>query len=491
MSIKKIFYLVFVMFTVCCTAYSIDEHELYSRKVDVKQGSTLSIADCVAVAFKNSPKIKRHKYELDIAKGNLGVARSVYFPIFSVGAGFYNENNSNDIYYDRTYRNLPSVGVSLNKLIWDFGKSTAMIKMEEFYKIAAEYEFVDSICATLFDTKAKYYNVLKAQAKLNIAKQNLEFYKRFVDEATDSIDKKSAQANVNFAKTQYLDAENDLKNAKVDLQNSMYLDKPVNFNILTTKTFGLNSDFANELPKANIFQPENFGFQRDKAVDIAYKNSPDLKVLVNTKSAMEQNLLYIKRMYFPELSANVGYGFNNNNIENTNNSLQVGVNLTSAVNLMELKHSIKRGDAQRLLAENEITLFKKDLMFEVNRAFNNIDTSEKQVSVAYGAINNAYDVQRKTEAGYIQGQYDLVALFWSTEDYINSLYGYVESIYNYNLALIQLEMATHSHIADIHHKSEHAMHYHSDDLIKHLTEALNCDEHEEQEHKGKRKHEKL
>lgn len=491
MDIKRVLCLVFVMFFLTGAAYSTDEHELFSRKVEVRTGSTLSVADCVAIAFKNSPKIKRQKYNLDIAKGNLGVARSVYFPVFSVGAGFYNENNSNDIYYDRTYRNLPTVGVTLNKLIWDFGKSTAMIKMENFYKIAAEYEFMDSICATLFDVKAKYYKVLKAQATLDVVKQNLIIFERILEIATNATDRKSAKANVNFAKGSYLKAENDLNNAKIDLLNSMYLDKPVDFNVLTTKTFGLNADFADSLPKNNIFSPEKLGFQRDKAVDIAYENSPDLQVLINTKLAMEQNLLYIKRTYFPELNANVGYGFNNNNIADTNNSLQVGVNLSSTVNLMELKHSIKRGDAQRALAENEITLFKKDLMYEVNRAFNNIDTAQKQVSVAYGAIGNAYDVRKKVETGYIQGTNNLVDLFWSSIDYINSLQGYVDSIYDYNLALIQLEMATHSHIADIHHMSEHAMHYHSDDLIKHLTEALNCDEPEEHHHKHKNRHEKL
>lgn len=487
MDIKRVLCLVFTLLLAMQAAYSIDEDELFSRKVELKSGTELSIADCVSLAFKNSPKIKRKKYNLDIAKGNLGVARSVYFPVFSAGVGFYNENNSNDIYYDRTYRNLPSVGVTLNKLIWDFGKSTAMIKMEEFYKIAAEYEFMDSICATLFDTKAKYYKVLKAQAMLNVAKQNLKMYERISEIAVDSTDKKSADANVNLAKVRYLKAENDLKNAKIDLLNSMYLEKPVDFNISITKTFGLSSDFADSVPKNNIFKPEKLEFSKDNAVDIAYKNSPDLQVLVNTRNAMEQNLVYIRRTYFPELNANVGYGFNNNNISNTNNSLQVGVNLSSKVNLMELKHGIKRADAQRALADNEITLFKKDLMFEVNRAFNNIDTSEKQVAVSYGAINNFYDVLKKVEKGYKQGQYDLVTLFWSGIDYIDSLSGYVDSIYDYNLALIQLEMATHSHITDIHHKSEHAMHYHSDDLIKHLIEALNCDEKEEHKHNKREK----
>ena len=64
------------------------------------------------------------------------------------------------------------------------------------------------------------------------------------------------------------------------------------------------------------------------------------------------------------------------------------------------------------------------------------------------------------------------------KDYIRALNNYVESLYDYNLSLIQIEMATHIHLADIHHKSEHAMKYHFHDLVEDLNKALDCDEHE-------------
>ena len=55
---------------------------------------------------------------------------------------------------------------------------------------------------------------------------------------------------------------------------------------------------------------------------------------------------------------------------------------------------------------------------------------------------------------------------------------YIDSLYNYNMALIQVEMAMHYHIVDIHHKSEHAMQYHFAELIEHLNKVLGCDEKE-------------
>jgi hypothetical protein len=65
---------------------------------------------------------------------------------------------------------------------------------------------------------------------------------------------------------------------------------------------------------------------------------------------------------------------------------------------------------------------------------------------------------------------------------LTALRSYIESIYNYNIALIQVEMAMHYHLIDIHHKSEHAMHYHAEELIEHLNKALECNEKEVHHH---------
>ena len=63
---------------------------------------------------------------------------------------------------------------------------------------------------------------------------------------------------------------------------------------------------------------------------------------------------------------------------------------------------------------------------------------------------------------------------------------YIESLYNYNLSLIQVEMAMHYHLVDIHHKSEHAMQYHFAELIEHLNQVLDCDENDVKKDKKKK-----
>ena len=493
MGIRKFACWVFVLLTLqvgCIKVFAIEDDDLF-KPVDIHDGSVLTILDCVSTAFKNSPKIKRQKYNLDIAKSNLGIAKSQYFPVINIGAGFYNENNSDNNYYNSHYRELHSVGVSVNKLVWNFGKTTAYIKMEEFYKIGAEYEFMDSLCNTLFDVKLKYYALLRAKALQLVAQNNVEINENFLKLAQTKRrpDIKTAELNLSESEIKLLEAQNEYKNAKIDLNNSMYLDSQPDYTIKDTHTFSYGNDYAyNEKSyRSEAFIPMTFTFPLDKAVEIAYDNSPDLSVLVATKQAMEQNLLYIKRTYLPDLTANAGYGFNNSN-QTANNSFKVGVNLSSSVNLMELKHSIKGADAQLSIADNEIELFKKDLYFEVKKALNNVDKYQNQIPTAKMEVEQSLENLHLVEEQYKSNQLNYVALQDARKDYNNALTKYIETMYDYNVSLIQVEMAMHYHIVDIHHKSDHAVHYHSDELIKHLNEVLGCDEKEVQQKIKKKKH---
>lgn len=472
-----------------------DEHDeedlLLNPPVEVKDGTVLSVFDCVSLAFKNSPKIKRKKYELDIAKSNLGIAKSQYFPTLGAGVGFYYERNSDGIYYDKRYRDLPNVGVSVSQLIFNFGKTTAYIKMEEFNKIAAEYEFMDSLCYTLFEIKAKYYNLLQAQALLNVAKNNLEINEKFLKLAKTKKepDIATAELNLSEAKIKYIEAENTYNNAKYDLSNAMYIESQPSYEIKNTPTFTYNDEYAygtSQKVETKPFEPFVFPFKMSEATEIAYNSSPDLQVLINTKNAMEQSLKYVKRTFLPDLTADVGYGYNNTNFTH-NNGLQVGVNLRSNVNLMELRHSIKGADAQLQLAENEITLFKQDLYYEIQRAFNNVERAKKQVPTAKTEVEQSLRNLKIVEDRYKSDTLNYVALQDARKDYIRSLDSYISSIYNYNIALIQVEMALHYHLVDIHHKSEHAMHYHSSELIEHLNKALECNEKDVHSKKKKSK----
>ena len=467
-------------------AAAIEEHKEHSELFEaptVLNGSVLSVKDCVALAFKNSPNVRRKKYELDIAHSNVGIAKSRYFPVIAAGAGFNYERNSDSVYYDKRYRDLPYVGVTVNQLVYDFGKTTANIKMEKFYQIGAEFEFVDELCHTLFHIKQRYYNLLRQSALAKIAQKDVELNKEFVKTAKGTPDLMTAEVNLSEAEIRLVEAQKDLQNAKFNLSNAMYLDNHINYLIGSTPTFDYD---INKNLNVKDFKPVVFPFNSEDAPELAYRNSPDLQVIISTKNAMEQNLNYIKRSVLPNLTGGVGYGFNNT-YETTNNSLRVGVGLSAETNLKELKHSIDAAKSEVSIADNEIVLFKKDLYYEVQRALNNVDRTKEQLPVSINEISQAQKNLNIVIDGYKSGKLNYVALQNARKDYIKSQERYVSSLYNYNLAVIQTEMAMHYHIADITHSTDHAMHSHVEELIEHYSEAtgINKNNSKSKKHKSK------
>jgi len=468
---------------------------------EIVDGTVLTIQDCISIGLKNSPVIKRHKYELDLAKSNVGMAKSVFSPKFMAGVGYNQIHNTNKSEFYSLYRELPNVGVSLRQMIWDFGRSSANIKMEKFYKLGAEYEFMDSVCSAVFDIKTKYYSVLRAQSILAAKKVDYDVNNKIIDNvnnmikngSADKADLVTAQTEQFRIKNEIIVAEDVLKNAKEDLNNSMFFVNAPNYVLSETDTYNkkiIEKDNPYKFVSYNNQQKtlkiktsksaEEFihpSFTYEEAVSLAYKNSPDLKVLEATKNAMEQALLSIKRSYYPELSAQASYGRFSTNHYN-NNEFAIGVNLSSELNPMELKYGVSGARAQVNIASNEIEKYKEDLYFIVRKALNTANMSKERIPVAEAQLQSALQTFNLTFDRYRQNKMNQLELLHARNAYNDAMESYINSVYSYNLALIDLEIAMHYHLVDIHERTEHALKYHDDDIIDNFNNIMDCDKHD-------------
>ena len=468
------------------------EHHHHSTKsVEVRDGSVLNVRDCIAIGMEHSSVIKEAAYRLEIAKSNVGLAKSAYFPELGVGAGLRFEFNSNKSEFPRRYRELPTVGVVLDKMIWDFGRTTANIRMEEFLKIAAEYEFEDTVCSTVFDIKAHYYGLLKAKADLEAQKLEFDIQNNLVNEIQKLVKSgKKNNADLLFAQVELLkiksdlkNAENEYKNAKERLNNSMFLVNAPDYTIYETQSFAYNptpqsavKNVANvhsgKISKDDtVFQHPKFTY--NQAVEIAYKNSPDIKALVATRNSFEQALLVVKRSYYPELKAGAGYDFINSNLYN-NNGFSVAVAVDSSINAMRQKYDVKGAKSQLELADTEIKTFKENLYFTVRECLNDVETSYNNLSLYKSQMNKASEGFKIFYDNYLSDKAGQLELESSRKMYIDSLFDYINSLYDYNISLIELEMAMHEHLIDYHDDAEHAADYHEGDENGTLSKLIRC-----------------
>lgn len=444
------------------------------ESMSVEKNAVLNIKNCIELALQNSPSIKKAKYNYGLAKNNVTISKSAYFPTIGVGTGYYATQNATSNSIMRTGNmNYYSAEASLNQLIWDFGKTYANVKMQNFNRISALYDFDFTVLDTIFNVKTNYYSVLAAKATVEINKANVQINERnyqrtkayFEEGIKSKIDLVNAEVNLSDSKVSLVNSEKLYQNALVKLNNSMYIafapeyeiENIASFNIKTTPVnlnqISESSDLSvppqnvsnafltSEVQKVDIidnYKFEPFPHTFDESVQLAYKNRPDLKAYDAALNAMKEALKYTKREYLPELSARGGYGYRNTN--NTN-SFNVSLNLSTSVNMLSTKKEIDNAKIQVEMAENEIDLAKQDIYFEIQDAYVNMKQYEKQIPLQAVKVKQTLENFELADGRYAVGIGDYIQLQDAKVNYNNAQHEYVQTVYNYNVARANLEKA--------------------------------------------------
>ena len=169
---------------------------------------------------------------------------------------------------------------------------------------------------------------------------------------------------------------------------------------------------------------------------MAYKNIADLKAYNSTLDAVKENLLLTKRNYYPELSATAGYGFRDTN---RTNSLTLGFNISSSVNIMNQKSRVDAAKFQVNIAENSLNQLNQDIYFEVQNAYINMIELEKQIPLLAVKVRQTLENFELAEGRYYVGLGDYIQLQDAKVNYNNAQCSYIETIYKYNVARANLE----------------------------------------------------
>lgn len=448
------------------SAYAIED-------IKIEKNKTLSLSDCIKIALKNSPVIKKQGYNYGVSKSNVGVAKAAYFPTIGVGTGYnFTGTKSSRTSDGNTIYNAEA---SLNQLIWNFGRANSRIRMQKFNMITALYNFDNSVLNSIFEVKTNYYGVLAARAAVDINKayvdineRNYQRTKAYFDEGIKSkIDLVNSEVNLSQSKVSLVDAEKAYKSSMVKLNNSMYVAFAPEYEIAPTESFkfkdGLYLINPDELDqqsdlsivpksvndatltahaeKADIvtdYKFEEFPYTFEESVDIAYKNRPDIKAYEATYKAMKENLKYVKSEYYPSINAKAGYGFRD---QNSTNSFNVGVNVTSSVNIMGKKYEIDAAKYQVELAQNEINLLKQNVYFEVQNLYISMIELERQVPLIAVKVRQTLENFELADGRYFVGLGDYIELQDAKVQYNNAQHSFVEIIYKYNVARAALEKA--------------------------------------------------
>ena len=462
-------------FSNTCAIENLQENQQIKTEFveNINTEKIMTLEECIQTALDNSPILKRSKYNYDIAKNAVSIAKSEYFPTIGAGTGYNysvsknNKTSTNSSTYD--------VETSLNQLIWNFGRSNANIRMQKFNRITALYNYDNAVLDTIYDVKTKYFGVLAAKANVDVAQANVEINERnyyrikayFEEGIKSKIDLVNAEVYLTDAKASLVNTQKTYKNTLVALNNSMYLAYNPVLNFANTDNFSQytpqipvelvekpfqrdisanpddidNAFLISKVEKINIitnYKFQQFPYSLEECYEMANSNRPDLKAYNSTLEAIKEQLLYTKREYYPSLTGNVGYGYRNS--MNTN-SLSAGVNLSTSVNIFKTKKDIDNAKIQVDIAQNELDLAKQNVYFEVQNAYINMIELEKQIPLQAAKVSQTLENLELADGRYAVGLGDYIELQDAKMNYNTAQHTFVQTVFNYNVARANLEKA--------------------------------------------------
>ena len=465
---KKLLLITFILLLASpFKAFAIDE---------IEKGVTLSVDDCIELAIKNSPEIQIYEQQIKMQDYKVGRSKASYAP--TIGASIGQDYGNTDIGYRATQSKTSTARVSLNQLIYSFGKVFSQVKMQKFYKIAAEYDLQTAILNATNRVKSAYYAVLAAKANVDIQRANVQVNERqydrtkaFFDEGLVSkIDLVNQEVYLSDSKIGLVSAENLYQNSIVNLNNAMYVVNAPEYNIENTETFNFKNNYAeiNLLNVANTttkedgtVEPKNavlttqvektdildnykftkYPYSLDESVERAYKNRPDLLSMQASKEAAEEALKYTKKSYFPDLTGSVGYNWMNNS-HYSSNGISLGAYLSmNNLNVIDTNLRIKESKAQLEIANQNVELVKQNIYFDVQNAYINMIQLEKNIPLLQTKVRQTLENYELADARYEVGLGNFIELQDAKENYNNAQRDYVQTIYKYNVALTDLQTA--------------------------------------------------
>jgi outer membrane protein TolC len=398
----------------------------------IKKGETLSLQRCIEISLIRQPNILAATSTVDAGRSRVGQSQANYYPQINLTAGYSRISplsgaaRTSSGNFDQY-----SSSASLNQNIYDFGRTTTQVKIQNLNLDSSRADLENVSEQTVFNVKQAYYGVLAAIRNVAVAvesvkqlQQHLEQAKGFFEAGTKpKFDVTKAQVDLGNAKLNLITAENSLKISRVVLNNTM------------------------GVPDAPEYEIEdNLGFLKyeiafDKALDTAYANRPDLKSLILKRQATESSIELAVKNYYPYLSGNASYNWSGEKFP-LDHGWTAGATLSFPLFSGFLtKYQVEEAKANlNVIRANEETL-KQGVLLDIQQAYLNLQQAEEKINTAGLNVKQAEENLEIANGRYTAGVGNPIEVTDAEVSLINAKTSYNQALYDHKVTLANLEKA--------------------------------------------------
>ncbi|MDP4194184.1 MAG: TolC family protein [Bacteroidota bacterium] len=411
---------------------------LFSFKViaqtKVVSFNKLSLHEATSLALENNPSIRLANSAYNVNVAGLRQSRSGLFPNINFSAqGSRTEGafifNPDFPAREQKYNNY-TTGISINQLIYDFGRTTSRIEASEDLVDASNYDYISAKENVIVNVQVAYFSYLQAQyvAKVNEdllrqAEEHLKIAKAFYSAGQrPQYDVTKAEVDVANANVNLLGARNQVQITRLQLENAMGIQNPELYTV---------TDSLAIVP---------FNISIDSARAISFNSRSELKAL-NFRLQANENL--VSSAWSQNLPALTAFGtYNWNGFEPTSLKSRWNAGVTFNFPIFQgfaVSAQVEQNQANVQQVQANIESTRQAILLEVSQYYLSMKEALNRIDAANKLIQSTVENLRLAEGRYNSGVGSATEITDAQLLLSNARITYIQGLYDYNTSVIRLK----------------------------------------------------
>ena len=394
------------------------------QPVPSRQTRTITLSDAVSIFLQQNLQLVAARYDIDTADAEKLTAKLRPNPQISFTAA--------DIPLDfhRLFINPQTFDYGVSQTIELGGKRQKRIDATNADADVARAQFETTVWQLTNDLKRKFYTVLLAQALLNLSKENQRTFEETVTHTREvfqlgeisGLDLQRLEIEKFKFDTDLANSQRDYEVALRDLRVSLGGDYRA-----------MNIEAAGAI---DYYQPHDFSLAdlRSKALTAR----PDLKVARLSERSADAAIRLQDAQKVPDITVGAGI----EQVAIGGSTYNVGVSLPIPVTDRNQGERAK-AHIQKMKAQNDQAAITNQIQGDVDKALAAYEIQKKRVELyRTGILTKVTDIQTLTEVSLKAGESSTLDLLDAIRTRRDTLAGFYQTIFDYQMSLLDLELAT-------------------------------------------------
>ncbi len=396
-----------------------------------ENGDTLNLQQCIAIALQKHACLKSSAGTIKVNESKIGQVKANYYPQINWSTSYQKIGSTSPHGSSTDSNNQYSTDVKLGITLFDFGKTSTQVRIQNLTLNASRFDFDDVTAQVVLNVKNAYYNLLQTQRNLEVAVDTMNQFQQHLDQAKaffrigtkPKFDVTKAEVDLGNTRLNFMKAKSFLRIALITLKNAMGIPENADFTIID------NLDFEKSDLKLN------------DVLNMAYANRPNLQSLIAKRDASELSIDLARMNYFPILSGIAEYGHSGTDFP-LDNSWNIGATLSFPLFTgQSTKYQIDEAMANLEVIKANEDIIRQEIFLYVQQSYVNVQDAAEQISVAKMTVIQAKENYNIASGRYRMGMGSPIEVADATITLNNARATLNSALYNYKTAQAALENA--------------------------------------------------